>query len=403
MVRSSIRVLISQSSVFKRGAWGRTFPLAKALAENHCDVTILTTNPRLSLIIKVVVIDGVKIVIFPEVIPARITSMGYGLLSFFFKVIYSLTSRYDITYSDAGHRPNGGIPCIIQKVVYKTPYVTEWFDWYGKGGMYDTKNLLFKIFLGWYELKAEIWDKKIADGVILTSDVLVKRLLEVKPNAKYIKLFGGAPVETLPYLENNGIVKLKNGFNEGDLIIGYINAKNDSLDELIPLVEVLESGCLKYPVKVLIFGNDSGMSSILPNKLLHNFVFCGWIDFAKDYEILQCVDVFVLFKNETIENLSGWPNCIGDYLACGRHTLLNPTGELKGFVNIYPEGFIVTSNHPESVCKRLTYIAENMKSIISSRSVIRTIAENELSWSSKGNELLEFCLEILKIGKNKTL
>ena len=47
---------------------------------------------------------------------------------------------------------------------------------------------------------------------------------------------------------------------------------------------------------------------------------------VNEYEKLQCVDVFFLFKEETLRSKAGWPNCIGDYLDCGRPVLLNPVG-----------------------------------------------------------------------------
>jgi glycosyltransferase involved in cell wall biosynthesis len=401
MLKTSVNVLISHSSVFKRGSWGRTFQFAKALVENQCYVTILTTNPGISIFIRVEIIDGVKVIIFPEIIPARITSMGYGFLSFFLKIFYSLLVKFDISHSDCGHRPNGGIPCVLQKIVYRTPYVTDWYDWFGKGGMYDNKHYLFKFFFGWIELNAEIWDKKLANGVIVTSEVLAQRLLQFKPNAKYLKLYGGAPVETIPFIEKNELVKLKYGFKVDDLIIGYINAKNDSIDEIHPLLETLVNNCFDNKIKVLVFGDEIGMSRQLSVEELQCIIFYGWIDFAEDYEVLQCVDVFALFKSETLENLSGWPNCIGDYLACGRHILINPIGEVREFVNSFPEAFIVSSKYSDSVTEKMGQIIGSMESMISSRSIIRAIAENEVSWSNKGKQLLDFYNEILNLNKNK--
>ncbi|MEA5111758.1 hypothetical protein SDC9_40149 [bioreactor metagenome] len=394
-----LNILISHTSVFKKAGWGRIFPLAVGLVKNGNQVTILTTNPKFSLFTKRVTVNGVNIIIFPELIPARVSRMGFGFLSLFLKVLHVLFNRYDVVHSDNGHRPLAGIPCRVHKRRFGSVYVAEWYDWYGKGGEYDNKSKIFKLLLGWYELKYEIFDKKIADGVVVLSESLRARAELLKPNDRVIKIHGGADVSAIPFLHDNSHLKIKYNIDEDALTFGYINANNNNIAELLPLVNALIKLNNTYKIKILIFGDSKNLISQLNTNVLENLIVFGWIDFAKDFEKLQIVDVFFLFKENTLGNIAGWPNCIGDYLACGRPVLLNPVGEVIDFVKEYPDSFIVCSVDADDICSKIMYISNSITLLRNKGKDIRKLAEDIVSWERKSKDLLDFYTYLLEIKK----
>jgi len=91
-----------------------------------------------------------------------------------------LFHKYDIVHSDNGHRPLSGMPCRLHKKWHNSVYIAEWYDWWGKGGHYENKSWVFKLLFGWYEIKYEIKDKNITDGVVVLSDVLKPREEQVR-------------------------------------------------------------------------------------------------------------------------------------------------------------------------------------------------------------------------------
>jgi len=385
-----LKILISHASVYKKAGWCRIFPLAVGLAKNGNQVTIITTNPHFSIFINRIVLNDVNIIIFPEIVPSRISRLGFGFLSLILKVLYVLFNRYDVVHSDNGHRPLAGIPCRVHKKLFGSIYVSEWYDWYGKGGQYDNKKKLFKILLGRYELKNEIKDKQVADGVVVLSEILRARTEQFKPKDKIIKILGGADVSSIPFLYDNSLLKTKYNISKDTLTFGYINSYSYRLAEFLPLINIITRYKLSSKIKILVFGKSDSLIKQLPENIINKIVFFGWIDFSKDFEKLQIVDVFFLFKEEILGNKAGWPNCIGDYLACGRPVLITPVGEVVDFVKKYPFAFFVCTKDENDIYDKIQYISDNIPQIRDKGTAIRKLAEETVSWGKKSKELFDF-------------
>ena len=354
-----MKILFAHFGVFEKGGWGRTFPLAQGLVKLGNEVTIITTNSHYSIFIKRKRIYGVDVIIFPDIVSTKITSKGFGILSLFLKSLYVIFNKFDIVHSDEGHRPQSGIPCRINKKLFGAKYIAEWWDWFGKGGQYESKSKIFKIFLGRYELKSEIKDKLFADGIVVLSDVLMLRAQSLKSEKKVIKLLGGANVNAISYIDDNKFLKEKFGIEKNIITFGYIDALGQDLQEIKPLIDAVFELKIESKVKILLFGGSEFHDKTLSQKIKDMIVNFGWINFSDDYEKLQCVDVFVLFKDDNLLNRAGWPNCLGDFFACGRPVLLNPVGEAIDFLNKNPGGVFVCSNSTESILKSLKFIIEN--------------------------------------------
>lgn len=390
-----MKILFSHFGVFKKGGWGRTFPLAEGLVKLGNDVTILTNNPHYSFFIKRGKINNVNIIVFPDFLPIKITSKGFGIISLFLRSIYAIFNRFDVVHSDEGHRPQSGIPCRINKIIYRSKYISEWWDWFGEGGEYELKNKIFKIFLGSYELKHEIKDKLYADGIVVLSEVLKLRAQSLKTGKKIIKLHGGADIYKIPFIENNNSLKEKYGIDKDVVTFGYIDAMGQTLDEVQPLIDSIFKLKLETKVKLLKFGEGRLNENDLPMKIKDIIVNFGWIDYSIDYEKLQCVDIFILFKKDTLSNRAGWPNCLGDYLACGRPVLLNPIGEVVEFVSKHPEGFFISTLSSETISSQLQFIIDNQSVLLEKGKINRLIAEKEISWDIKSELLNNFYKEII--------
>ncbi len=390
-----MKILFAHFGIFEKGGWGRTFPIAEGLAKLGCNVTIVTTNPHLSFFIKRKIINNVIVLIFPDIVPQKITSKGFGFISLFLKIIYIVFKKFDIVQSDEGHRPQSGIICRIHKKIHKSKYVAEWWDWFGKGGMYERKSKLFKTVLGRYEIKYEIKDKLFADGVVVLSDLLMQRALSLNIKGKIIKLHGGADVHKIPFLENNNFLKGKYGIDKNRVTFGYIDAMGHDIEEIKLLVDVVLKFKIESKVKILLFGGAKFFEENLSKEIKEILINYGWINYSTDFEKLQCVDVFVLFKENSVANRAGWPNCLGDYLACGRPILLNPVGEVIEFVNKYPKGFFVSTLSIESISKHVNFIIDHKSNLITKGRINREIAEQEISWDKKSKILYDFYKDLL--------
>lgn len=395
-----MKILFSHFGIYKKGGWGRTFPLAKGLVSLGNQVVLLTSNPKLSILIKTEIIDGVKVIVFPDIIGNKLTSKGYGFLSLFLKIVYVLFNKFDIVHSDVGHRPSSGIPCRVNKRIYKSIYIAEWWDLFGKGGQYDNKGQLYKLFLGWYELKWETKDKIQADGVVVLSEYLKNKALDFKDEAFITKIHGGANIDNIPYIKNNSRIKKKYGISENCLTFGYLDAYDKSLSELVFFIDVLNELRKSIDIKIIVYGVP--LKNEIKLSIGNGLIDFGWIDFTKQSDKFACSDVFIMFKEDNSINNAGWPNKIGEYMACGRPILLNPIGEMVQFAKNHPDGMFITRNNRDSIKKVILDIYNRKGDLMRKGELNRIIAEHEMSWNQKSKQLLSFYIRIKNATTNTT-
>ena len=389
-----MKILISHYGIFKKGGWGRTFSLAKGLVDLGNDVTLLTTWPKKSLLIKRQNIDGVKVIIFPDIIPNMFTSKGFGLTSLLLKIIYVTFNKFEIVHSDEGHRPLSGVPCRLNKKIYNSIYVAEWWDLFGKGGEYDNKSFLFKLFLGRYELKYEIKDKKYADGIVVLSEYLKQKAQKINNKKNIIKIHGGADIDKIEYIFDNRLIKIKYGISKDCLTFGIIEALDPVWTEMKPFVECLTALKNQMNFKLLVYGGkitDTVKKNLKIEDMLHEF---GWTDYSFESEKLACTDIFVMIKSDNLIYNAGWPNSLGDAMACGRPILINPVGETNDFVKKYPHGFFITKADKYSIKNSIIRILSERENLFNLGRINREIAENEISWKNKSEALYSFYKKI---------
>ena len=377
-----MNILVSHFGIFKKGGWGRTFSLAESLVVLGNNVTVLTTNPGFSLVIQKKKINGVIVYIFPDIVPSLLTSKGFGVLSLLLRLLYVIFNRFEILHSDSGHRPSAGWPCLLNRLIYKGIYVSEWWDFFGKGGQLENKPKYFKILLGGFEKWSEINDKKKADGIVVLSSFMKERAQKLGIRKDIEIIHGGADIINIPRMK---LVKNKSNYIDTDkkILLGYIGMSESELSDLEPFIK---GGCV-------------GETNIQAYNLGGIIKEMGWVDYSKNSELLSIVDIFVLIKKESDINLAGWPNKLGDYLACGRPVLLNPYGDVTEFVNKNKECFIITTWNKTDIEEKIQEIIEGKYHLENMAEKARYIAEHEISWLNRAKILNNF---YLKLKLNKT-
>ncbi|GAB1405072.1 hypothetical protein MASR1M74_22510 [Lentimicrobium sp.] len=388
-----MKILYSHFGIFKKGGWGRTFSLADGLADLGNDVTLITVSAKKTLRIRKININNVKVVIFPDIFPEFLVSKGFGGLSLILKLLYSLCNRYDLLISDSGHRPGAGWPCLINKYFFNTTYIAEWWDYFGKGGQLKNKPLMFKIFFGWFERRSEIFDKKQADGIIVLSNFMKNRALNLGfPAQKIMIIHGGCDLKKIKHENLLGGKKIFN-LDNSDIVFGYIGMSEGEIPDLEPFLIALSK--FDEGIKFATFGKYLKDKTIKRHLLQNKILEMGWIDYDKDYKKLGIVDVFVLIKEENQINLAGWPNKLGDYLACGKPVLLNPYGDIHEFVDRQKDIFYSVERDIDDIVKVINKIRKGERLINGFAEKIINVA-NENSWINKAKEIELFYKQIHK-------
>ncbi len=282
-----------------KSGWGRTFSLARGLAERGNDVTIITTNPGVFIFIKRKFINGVHVIIFPNKL-----ALTEGL-SLLLKLIYVSQKKFDIVHSDSGHRPSSGWPCLLNRLIYKSKYIAEWWDFFGNGGQLENKPRLFKLFLGQFESWSELNDKRNADGIVVLSKYMRSRAIALGISKEEIAIvYGAADVSSIPPLKwaNKRIINL----DDNKLVFGYIRMSDGEVPDLEPFLNAISA--FKNQIVFVTYGKKLSDKYRKKYNLQNNFIESGWIDYSRDSALFEVVDIFVLIKKDNIINKAGWLN-----------------------------------------------------------------------------------------------
>lgn len=386
-----MRVALFHFGMYKKGGWERTFSLAKGLAANGCCVTVITTDDKKGIAYNINKVEGINVIRCKDVLPDIVLTKGFGLFSFIERLCFAIFHSFEIVHADS-HRPNSYYPCILNRYLYKGKFIIEWWDNFSYDGQLANKKRIFKLTLGRWEEKTEIVSKLRADGVVVLSQAMRERALNCGVVKNKIQVIhGGSDINNIRYLEktidNDNLSKY-------DIIFGFIGYGDSEINDLMPFFQAIRSITVNYSIRVMNFGKEFSQKSIETLGLEKIIVNCGWIDYHSDTTLLSYPDIYVLLKKDNTINKCGWPNKLGDYMACGRPIMLNLYGDLYGFVSEYPYGFIVVEYIERDIIKAIKNIINGNYNLTDMGKYNRTIAENLLSWNAKSQELLEFYRKI---------
>lgn len=391
-----MKILVTTFGIYKKGGWGRIFSEAKGLSTLGHQVTLLCSIPGLGLW-KSFIEDGVKIVAFHDIIPTHLLGAGYGLFSLINKLIYSLFHSYDICLANH-HRDSAFYPCSFNRFVHHGKLVTEWWDnikiKQEKEGLKSSHWLLR--YLAKRDIAKETGRRKKVDAIIALSSLTAKRAIELGVAEKRIRIVrGGCDIEHINYhpLPSEKI-KQQYGISEDYLTFGLIGDGDWELDDMSIFLDAMLELAPKYKIILLNYGKPF-KQSIINNPALKDLIKeCGWIDFTGDNTILSATDVFILIKQDTIENRSGWPNKMGDYLACGRPIMLNPYGELIPFIQEWNPGIIEVEYSKDSIKEKVTSICQGGYDLVQLGIKNHVIACSN-SWLQRAKELESLFFELV--------
>ena len=385
--------MVSHFGILDNRGFGRTFALSSGFAKLSNKVTLLTTIKGIrNFPYKKITRDEVKIIAFYDFIPQKYLINGFGILSLIGKIIYALAHKFEVIFSDTGHRPLSGWPCLINKYLYSSFYVSEWWDLFEVE--LKKEFSFFRRLITKHENYVEIKHRQKADAVIVLSSLMKKRaILKGIAREKIEIVHGGADIDRIAYFESN-FFKEKYGFQKESIVLGMIGISDYDVEDLHPFL--LSMNELKNEKKEW-FTTGKGLSKETIEKYnvdsrLHKL---GWINYAISTEVLSCADVFVLIKKPTLRNLMGWPNKLGDYWAAGRIVMISPYGDISEYVREHPDIFIEIEFTKESIIKAIKYCLLHKEDLKLRNRDVRRIAETQYSWKLRAKKIIDF------ISKNK--
>lgn len=396
-----MRILFSHYGFLDGSGFSRSYLLAINLASLGHEVTLITTqklNFKLPYIVQYR--DGIKIIAVPDFIPISIINTGFGILTPIIKTFIILKSNYDIVHADAGHRLNSGLPCIVYKMFKSCVYITEWWDYFGRGGLFERRKIIKKLTIGIWDLIFEVCSKRVADGVVALSSYTYVRALRCNISSeRLIVIRGGCDTKRIPYYPSNDALKEKYNIPSVSLVLGFIGITDGEIDDLLPLFSALKIVPNNINVKLLTTGGKINQKLVTQYGLQKYLIEYGWLDYEIFAEVIGCVDIFILLQRNGRQEKARWPNKIGDYFSAGRIVLTNPVGEIRYLIKDYKDFFFVCYRNKTSIYNSIIHLYNERQSYMSIRPKIRRVAEEKLSWLNAATKLEQFYIKICKNNK----
>lgn len=384
-----MNILFSHYGIKDADGFGRSYMLARELAALGHTVTFLTSQRGFHRFpYDKEVRENVSIIAFPDILPASFRKGGLGILTTLLKCWFVIGKHFEIVHSDSGHRPASGFPCRLHKFLYKSRYFSEWWDFFGKGGIYDEMPLWYRLTLGNFDTRAEISNKKKADGVIALSEFTKQRALSIGIKESHtLVLHGGADTRSIRFYPDTSI-KPRYGLEKAGLTFGFVGMNEGEVLDLEPFFKAISKKDFSLNINIFTTGRKLSQQTLDKFSLGDNFIEFGWVDYAAYPEILSCADVFLLLQKNISTNVARWPNKAGDYFAAGRPILTNVVGDIGEIAKQNPAVFYLADWTEESISARILEI-HNQKPDISRFQKIREFA-NTHSWHNKATELENF-------------
>jgi len=346
--------------------------------------------------------NGVHFVESPDLLWGRLRS-GWDPWDMLNRIRYLKSEKgpYDLVHCFET-RPASIYPAMFYCRRHKIPLVTDWNDWWGRGGIIDEfRPKWYRRLFGAIETHYEEAFRTRAAGLTVISTALVERAKGLGvPAQRICYLPGGTQPDFFQYRTKEEC-RERVGLSPSDPVLGF-----SSLDCHWDLKIVMQSLAIvakRYPaVKLLITGGTG--KSIKDMARDHgveaNVHLTGWLPRPDLPWWLGSADLFLLPFPDKVYNRGRWPNKIGEYMSLGRPTVSNPVGDIKSLFEKYDIGRLAIWE-PADLAENIIYLLENPE-------VAHRLGENarqaalEYDWRVLIRRLEEFYDKVLSLNVHDT-
>jgi len=396
-VKQKLRVLMIGSHPRSK-IHTRAYAMAKHLVERGHDITLIVTADRRRLGIVEFDWNGVWTVETPDLLWGRLRS-GWDPWNTLNRVLYLRADRrrYDLIYC-FGTRPTIIYPALFYKSRHHLPMITDWIDWWGRGGIID------ELRPGWYrplfgriETYYEEAFRARAEGLTVISTALAKRAMGLGVQPERICHLPNGSWPELFSVPDSAACRRRVGLDVTGPIIGYSSL--DTHLDLALMIEVLAQIVRQYPdAHLLITGNPPRKISKLAQAygVRQNLILTGFLPYEELPWYLGCADLFVMPFPEKIYNIGRWPSKVNNYMSVGRPTVSNPVGDIKGLFEKHNIGLLAKWD-PEDFAQKIIFLLEHPDIAEELGENARRAAVTEYNWKVLIGKLEKFYYKILNM------
>ncbi|MCA9411665.1 MAG: glycosyltransferase family 4 protein [Candidatus Omnitrophica bacterium] len=322
---------------------------------------------------------------------------GYSPVDILTRVPMAL-KKWDLIHAFE-HRPNVSVPALISRI-RRTPLVTDWSDWWTKGGITTPRRKSQRID-EWEGTWIEEGTKKISDRVTVVSRTLWDRAVSIGiPEERLSLIPSGCPHERIRPLGQSACRR------ELSLPLDakVLTFAGFAFWDFAFLVKAFRKVLEQFPDAILqVVGQDkdSEIEDIAQKELGDS---AGQVRFAGRFspdrlEVpLGASDIQLLPLEDTPANWARWPIKFGDYLASGRPTVAPRVGDSAPILEKEEAG-IATEANPEAFAEGILLLLNHPEQAAAMGERARKLAEGPLSWEVQVKKMENLYLDCLSARK----
>lgn len=375
----------------------RAGALAKHLARRGHRVTLLCISDHGCLSVKEEQWEGVRLVETPDLLAGSLRS-GWDPWDTFRRIRFLRddSSHYDIVHA-LETRPATIYPVLSLLRRRPTPWLTDWIDWWGRGGLItDRRPRWYQLLFGTLETYYEEAFRAHASGLtVISRDLAVRAQSLGVPADRICWIPGGANTDLFRPVEKQEARRLL-GLPAGApiLVFSGVDVRIDFRLVLETFVRVRRQ---RPDARLLVTGGDLGpwAATARAYGILDGIVQAGLVPLPELPAYLSAADVLLLPFADRVANLGRWPNKIGDYMAIGRPIVTNPTGEMRRLLEQQPVG-LLAAPEAEDMAAKVQWLLDHPAEADAMGQHARRLARTTFNWDHIIGRLERFYLQTIE-------
>jgi glycosyltransferase involved in cell wall biosynthesis len=362
------------------GSYQRSWSLARGLAGRGVQVTLLASRRRPGWRRVEEVVGGVRVVQMADWLPERVRHGGLSPLDLAGRLDYVRSTRFDLIHG-FDHRPAVSLPALHARRRWGTPYVADWADLWGAGGIAERRRSVTGRLIGRLDEYAESRIHAAADAATVITGLLESRVqqLGIPPDRVCRVEVGANPglIEPRPKAE----MRFKYGLPEEGKILVLAGFAPYDREFLVESIRIVASAAPE--VILLLTGGESSPSAraLRSGSVSVQYREFGIVPYDHLGEILACGDIMLLPLGQSLLNAARFPNRFGDYLAAGRPIATTRVGELAKIIERERIG-VVSDTEPGAFAEAVVRLLRDRQSCEAQGRRARGLAETRYSWEA---------------------
>lgn len=334
--------------------------------------------------------SGARILIPPRLGRVRGHDGGYAPVDILARFPSAL-KKWDLIHAFE-HRPNVALPALLSKL-RSTPLVSDWSDWWTKGGI-TTSRRRFAWIDRWEGTLLEEGTKRLSDVVTVVSKALWERALAIGiPEGRVSLVPSGCDhVRIVP--RDKTECRRELSLPTHVPILCFVGFAFWDFDFLIEAYRVVLA---EFPeTNLLVVGEDKegeieGIARRRLGTSASQVHFLGRFDPERLSLPLGAADIQLLPLPDNLANRARWPIKFGDYLASGRPTVASDVGDAPRILEEEEAG-IAAEPTPEGMAHGILRLLQDPRAMETMGEKARRLAEGKLSWEAQSAKLEEVYL-----------